>query len=283
MRRILFVHLAGLGDLIVGLPAVSAMLRGLKGSVGVFASDPDPCRVVRMAHLGVDTVNLQEAPWRVLWDKSVPVGVAPVPAFDLVTELWSLGARDERYALATGGQVIDLPPDPGTLSDGDMTMRAHQWACRQFGFEVPYSRPDLYPPADRRADVAAYLKGRGVNPPYAVIAPGGAAPWKEWPEGHFWELTRLIRADMGMQVVIVLGPRECGRGIVTPAGTGDCVVREWRVDDVAALIGDAEVFVGNDTGTGHLATWTLGERHGHTPCVLLYPYLTRAAWAPQTE
>lgn len=281
MRRILFVHLAGLGDLIVALPAVSAMLRGLAGSSGVFAGDPGPCALVGMSGLGLDIVNIQEAPWRALWDRAYDPAAAGVPAFDLVTELWSIGARDARYAAATGGQVIDLPPDPGRLDLGDMTRRTWAWACSRFGFLVDYTEPGLDPPAYVRREVARFLQGRGVNPPYVVIAPGGAAPWKEWPEGRFWELSAGVRKSLGMQVVMVLGPREVGRGIVAPETAADFVAREWRLPDVAALIGSAACFVGNDTGTAHLATWTVHQRAGRTPCVLLFPRLTRDAWAPR--
>jgi len=276
--RTLIVHMAGLGDLVVALPALAALAAGRPDERFTFAADRTYRQIVSMAGLPFELVDLAELPWRALWDHSQPPETAGLPAFDRVIELWTLGGREKRYALATGAAVVCLPPDPGHAMQGGMSQRAFVWLSKAMGLNGSYADAILEPGQPARQEVAAYLDARGVHPPYAVIAPGAGNPCKCWPESRHWELAESLRLDRGMQVVVVLGPRECARGMAAPAGAADFVCREWGIWDVAALIGGASAYVGNDSGLSHVAIWTAGSQRPRTPCVLIFPRLNIRNW-----
>jgi hypothetical protein len=274
----LIVHMAGLGDLVVALPALAALAAARPGERFTFAADRTYREIVSMAGLPFTPARLAELPWRALWDHSQSPETAGVPRFDRVIELWTLGGRERRYAAATGGTVICLPPDPGHASQGDMSQRAFAWVVEALGLDLPYREAVLEPGMPARQEVAAYMDARGVHPPYAVIAPGAGNPCKCWPESRHWDLAESLRRDRGLQVVVVLGERECARGMAAPAGSADYVCREWGIRDVAALIGGASVYVGNDSGLSHVAVWAAGSQRPRTPCVLVFPRLNVRNW-----
>lgn len=281
--RILVVHLAGLGDLVVAIPALRALARGWQDGKILFAGDPDPCQVVEMAGLGVPTVQVSLPPWRALWDGSLDPAAAGCGAWDWVLELWTAGGRMGRYRAATGGRAVGLPPDPLSYLDGPMCVRAWKWTCRAFHLDVDYRDPQLVAGDDRRADVHNQARGRGVNPPYVVIAPGAGTTYKCWPEGQWWSLGRRLRAKAGCQVVCVLGPRESGRGMIAPPDAADWTVHEWEIADVSGLIGGAACYVGNDSGLSHVAVWTDTPGRGRTPCVLAFARLNARNWSVNRE
>jgi hypothetical protein len=277
--RVLVVHMAGLGDLVVAVPAVRALARGWQDGQVEFAGDLDPCQVIEMAGLGLVTHRLDESPWRGLWDYAEDPGRVDVGRWDVVLELWTAGGRLDRYRAATGGRALGLPPDPGSYVDGPMFVRAHKWVCREFGLDVDLADPKLDAGQDRRADVQVQAKGRGVNPPYVVLGPGAGTAYKCWGEPSWWELGRRLRRSAGVQVVAVLGPREKGRGVVVPQHVADWTVSEWEIADVSALIGGAACYVGNDSGLSHVAVWTDTPGRGRTPCVLAFARLNARNWS----
>jgi len=277
--RTLVVHMSGLGDLVVCLPALHVISEAA-GTDGVtFAADADYRQLIRMEGLPCELVDLAALPWRALWDRSLDAAAAGIPRYELVTELWHLGARRLRYEAATGGRYLVWPPDPGTWRQGDMPVRTWAWARAALHTPAKFVAPRLRPSAITVTEVAAYLAGRDIHPPYAVVAPGAGGEYKAWPEAHWWALARRLRTEAGVQVVVILGPRECGRGVVAPADAADYVVREWELEDVAAVLARASLYVGNDSGLSHVAAWVQTGQDGRLPCVLAFCRLNMRTWA----
>lgn len=281
--RALIVHVAGLGDLVCAVPALSAMVRGWPSCRFTFAGDPPARDVIGLAGLGVELVPLADPPYRGLWDRTVKPERGIVPDFDLVMETWTCGRRGERYTAMTGGRFVPMPCDPGSATWGPMVYRTWRWACTTFGLRVLYEAPKLDAGRDRFADVAAYLHGRGIHAPYVVLCPGAGTEYKCWPEPCWWELGRRLQAEAGVQVVGNLGPRETGRGVVIPDDVANFVSRDWSLVDFSALVAGAACYVGNDGGQSHVATWTVGGSAGHVPAVLAFCRLNRLAWAPRVD
>ena len=277
--NILISHLAGLGDLVVCLPALRVVSEAARPHPVTFVADEAYRQVVAMEGLGFDLRPAAELPWRALWDTSVDPAAAGIGRYDLCSEIWHMGQRRKRYEQATGGQYVDWPPDPGTCREGNLLERTWRWACRAWRRRVPYREPHLMPPAENRADVAAYLAGRGVHAPYVVVAPGAGAQYKSWPEASWWDVCRRLRRSAGLQVVVALGPRECGRGMVAPPDVADFVIREWSVADVAAVVADAALYLGNDSGISHVAAWTDAGGGRRVPYVTAFARLNVATWA----
>ena len=93
-------------------------------------------------------------------------------------------------------------------------------------------------------------------------------PAKRWPKEHFAELGRLLLRAFPDMELLVLGGKE-------DKELGDELCREWRegahnlagrlsIYGSAAALGACAAYVGNDTGTMHLAAMA------GTPCIALF-------------
>ena len=84
--------------------------------------------------------------------------------------------------------------------------------------------------------------------PYAVIHPKAATPEKTWPAGNFTALAEHIESTLSLQPVIVAGAGED----LTPFHKWPTVIGA-PLAELARLMRDASLFVGNDSGPAHVA------------------------------
>jgi lipopolysaccharide heptosyltransferase I len=90
--------------------------------------------------------------------------------------------------------------------------------------------------------------------PYAVILPGTAGAHKFIPTATLAEVGRGI-TTLGMDVVVAWGPgeEERARKVTVGAGSGVYLAPPTGLEALVALLGDASLVVGGDTGPSHLA------------------------------
>ncbi len=93
--------------------------------------------------------------------------------------------------------------------------------------------------------------------PYAVLVPGAAPhrPEKRWPDAHFVALAASLAAR-GLAVVIVGTTAEAPLGTAIRQATPRVMDLTGRTSlpELAHVLGQAALVVGNDTGPMHLAT-----------------------------
>lgn len=115
------------------------------------------------------------------------------------------------------------------------------------------------------ADAARF----GISGPYALVAPGGAQhrPAKRWPAQRFANLAAWL-AERGIKPVLVGGPEEAALlgavAVACPAALN--LAGRTSLLDIVALARGAACAVGNDTGPLHL-TAAAG-----CPSVVLYSH-----------
>ena len=149
-------------------------------------------------------------------------------------------------------------------------------------------RPDGGPPdfflseeADRHAAERLERAGLDGERPIVAMAPGAAHATKRWPQEHWVELVRRIRAT-GADAALLGGPgdAEVAQRIVDLAGTdgGSRVVSlagTLGLQDTGAVIRRAEALVSGDTGVMHMATGV------GTPVVALFgPTVRQFGFSP---
>jgi heptosyltransferase-3 len=121
----------------------------------------------------------------------------------------------------------------------------------------PVPRAHVYPQEDALASVQALLAARGVEPnrPYVVMQPGGASVTTRWAIANFAQLAGDLAAECHLAPVVLLGPREQAMSAdARRLFTAPAVVMEGLdLRQVIALVSRARLFVGNDTGTTHVA------------------------------
>jgi len=166
----------------------------------------------------------------------------------------------------------------------------HELACN-FGLLRPLGIPSDPPgldvqfrlaiPEDARSRVREKLAALGLRSdrPLAVVHPGSGGSSRDWPSAKFGSLVREL-AGHGMTVVVTgsAGERALTEQVAAAAaGDARSVAGMFTLQELAALLGTAALFVGNSSGPLHLAVAM------RTPVVGLYPRIPEIGpgrWGP---
>jgi heptosyltransferase-2 len=113
--------------------------------------------------------------------------------------------------------------------------------------------PDFPLPPALKYSFEEACRSVGLDPalPLAVIAPCAGWPEKEWGDGNFALLAALLKAT-NYQVVISGTEKELPRGMQI-AGKSGAIAWSGELGVLCALLSGAKLFVGNDSGVGHIA------------------------------
>ena len=112
---------------------------------------------------------------------------------------------------------------------------------------------------------------------YVAIHPGSGSAAKNWPADQYASLVDRLHAEYGLASVVLGGPADAEALVVLHDRPGqppaaELVERPLLV--VAALLGRAAAFLGNDSGLSHLAG-LLG-----VPTLALFGPSDPTVWAP---
>jgi ADP-heptose:LPS heptosyltransferase len=250
MERVLVVRRGGLGDTLLMLPSLRALRRRHPGEELHFAGVPEFAAVL-LAHGAVDAVRSTE-----------------------LLALWTLGTprRDEALRrLAEFGLVIaDDPLVAAVRGEGAVWFDPIALAGRGPAAMQIAGQLGLRPrwPDDAQLLPAGRQRGGPV-----MLAPGSGSPRKCWPQERWLELAVRL-APRGLEVVV--GPTEIERSDPRrwPWPDGVTFVVENDLLRLARRIEAGSHFVGNDSGTTHLAAM-LG-----VPTTALFGPTEAAVWAP---
>jgi len=140
------------------------------------------------------------------------------------------------------------------------------------GIPVPRAedrRVDLRISGEELFRVRAWLETRsGAEHMGQLIAVGPGSNWpaKVWPEDRYVELVRALVNEMEVYPVVFGGPEVSALGdrLVAAWGRGLNAAGQLSVRQAAAALTHCQLFVGNDTGTMHLAA------AAGTPCVGIF-------------
>ncbi len=164
--------------------------------------------------------------------------------------------------------TTEIPkPTPEVESEGEFLLSS----LRSGGIEVsdPAPPPEMLLTADEKAVAGDWLS-RHFEPlsgrRLIAVAPGSKWASKIWPAERFAEVgERLIIHDNAFPVIFG-GPedRERGDALIDHWNLGVNAAGELNVREAAAALQQCELYLGNDTGTMHLAA-AVG-----TPCVAVF-------------
>ena len=121
---------------------------------------------------------------------------------------------------------------------------------------------DLSRPVDSLLDIAArpeateFLARHGlVDRPFAIVSPGSSLPRKNWPVENFAEVARQDFLPRGWLPVVVGGPEVAGaaKELLEAIGEGIDLTGKTSFIELVAVCAAARCFVGNDSGTAHIA------------------------------
>lgn len=224
-RPVIFSRMTGMGDIICTVPAARELMKRHPGATFIYNCHPDFAAVPLLA------------------------GVA-----GRVTTLKEIGPVGHWYRFLLGGFYH--------FSHGDnFENRVAQEPMvteflRQFGLPPHDQHPRIEVPAGTREKVRALLVRKGLDPDQLVLVhPGPSWTVKEWPREYWVQLVAALR-ERGFTHIAQLGVgRYMNFGQVAVAaipGTAS-LVDELTVADCFAVIAQAKLFVGIDSGLLHIA------------------------------
>ena len=130
--------------------------------------------------------------------------------------------------------------------------------------------PPLRPGKDESQ--CALRLAAGLPSGFIAIHPGSGSPRKNWPSSRFAELLR--RLAPGEPWLLIEGPADADAAAPLRRLGGAVVHRDLPPRILAALLGRAGVYVGNDSGISHLAA-AVG-----IPTIALFGPTDPEVWSP---
>ncbi len=256
MRRILVIKLGALGDMVQALGPFAAIRRhhGRPPEAHITLLTTEAYAEFAAASGCFDDVWVDDRPgvldiggWLGLRRRLRGGGFARV--YDLQTSdrssfyyrLFRPGPAPEWSGIAKGCSHPHANPERDSLH----TIERQAEQLRDAGItDVP--SPDL---SWARADVSRF----GLDRPYALLVPGGAAhrPAKRWPAGRFAAVAGHLAAN-GIKPLLLGTEADVLGEVAGGCPEARSLAGETGLLDIAALARDAACAVGNDTGPMHL-------------------------------
>jgi ADP-heptose:LPS heptosyltransferase len=267
VSRIVVLRGGGLGDLIFAIPAMAALKAAYPGSTLTLLGTPVHAALLEAVVSPVDEVCVLP----------FSEGVRPGPEDPAALETFFQDMRARRFDLAVQVHGGGRFSNPFLLRLGARhTVGTRTADAVSLERTIPY----LYyqheplrsvevagfagaPPVDleARLEPAAAVRGSGLTDddggqPLVVIHPGATDPRRRWPVERFAELAAACAAD-GCRVVVVGDESEQGlaeriAGLAASAAVTS-VAGKLKLSGLVALMSEAAVVVGNDSGPRHLA------------------------------
>ncbi len=179
----------------------------------------------------------------------------------------------------TLGAVL-AKPTPKVESEGEFLLR-----CLEFdGIEVDRDSllPDMGLTVAEIGTATEWLENQTDHAGRRLIgiAPGSKWESKIWPEQNYDTVVRKLVDKFGVYPIVFGGPedREVGERLTRSWGTGANAAGELGIREAAALLGKCDLYLGNDTGTMHMAA------AAGTPCVAIFAAIDAIGrWNPFGE
>ena len=215
--------------------------------------------------------------------------------FDLAIDLFG-NPRSALLTYLTGARTRVGPERKGRGSlytmqvadDGKpkTAIEFHNQFLRAIGIEPTSSRTEIFLTEDEKREAKIYLQwldyennSLDFTKPLVAMHPGATWPAKHWLQERFAELTDLMTAKLGAQIILIAGPNdaETVRAVMKHSFSNVKVLTGLPLRQLAAVIAHCSLFIGNDAGPMHIAV-AVG-----TPTIGLFGPGEENIWFPYSE
>lgn len=296
--KILFIRLRSLGDTLLSTPLYAALkawrpdlrLCALVESPNdeVLRNNPDLDAILSIPASAKSSLGRLAARWNVLGEVRAARFDCCINLHGGSTSAWltALSGARHRAGPSTFRNrfAYDLHIETPLATSGSGTRRLHtvehqmQW-LRALGLpEAPTPPLRLVPDPRLRPGVRNKLLAAGLDPArdYAVIHPASKFYTKEWTATGFAETADHLKMRHGIQVVLVGGPGEGAKieQVAIACGNRPIVAPPISISELAWVIDEARIFIGNDSGPTHMAAAL------QIPIVVLFGSSDSRVWYP---
>lgn len=273
-EQILVIHLAGIGDLLMGRQALEALRAAFPNSRIALLTFTKAGDVARLIPSVDERYALEEGySWRTMQRNLTTIFILRRRRFDLAVNLYQVYRSIGVVKLAILLRLIAARRTAGRDTDGKgfcfdqriperSTDTLHeverQCACvERLGCPVPApATPLMVDPADQQA-IKRWLSARGLPEDATLVAihPGGARLGHRWPAPAFAAAARTLQRRYGVSIVLTGNQDErrlvedIAKSVVRPL----LAAGELSFGQLAALLRRCRLCMTNDSGPMHLA------------------------------
>jgi len=155
----------------------------------------------------------------------------------------------------------------------------HYQYVKPLGVEMKYFTTEIFLTEDERREARIFLRHQDVDIAKPIVALHPGATWsnKMWDKNRFAELIDLLRAKLGVEILLSPGPedQELMDSIINNTTANVHLLPVLPVRQLAAILSQCAVFVSNDCGPMHIGvavgTKTIGI-FGPEPPEVWFPY-----------
>ncbi len=292
MNHVLLIRPGALGDAVLTLPVLSAMLEWAE-RVTVLGT-PASWAFLNPALDRLAVADFGSPAWLGLFGREAGLGRearALLGRIDCALVYQTAGRELAERVLRDMGVATVLgatPPRLGEVAAGPPIHAATQLLAPLAHFRLETAPPERPAPAESdpllhvsEAERAAALSSLGLEgaPPNGMIAihPGSGGSAKCWPASRFASLAKAARERWRLTPVLLFGPADASAGVaLQTAFAGEPPVPalvDRPLREVLALLSLATAYVGNDSGVTHLAARA-------APTLALFGASDARIWAP---
>jgi heptosyltransferase-2 len=301
--RVLVVRAAGLGDLLLAVPALRALRAALPHAMLDVLVSPQAGPLLRDSPLVDRVIAFDKAQWdyprdwvRAPRQLGALLGLwrtLRTSRYDAVLvmhhQTLRFGRLKYRALLAAAHPNVAVGLDNGQAGFFDVSAHDDGFGARheaQYALDVVAAALAMDPPQLSGATLSdlgwSELADQHVaHPPLVVLHPGSGSYSlaRRWPVERFAAVAHTLHAEAGARVAVVGGPEDTA---VTARLMGLLGAPPWltvqppaaTLRDTAALLSRAALFIGNDSLPMHLAA------AAGAPVIAIFGPSNHQAWAP---
>jgi len=276
-KKMLILELGGIGDVILSLPAIEAILTAYKDCCVTVLTTSITGQIIGSLHQkGFDnfkiitTDALAENTFACWWKL---LKALRRQRFSIVIDLSAIETRKaavKRYFFMkamNAGELVGRDTDgrgwaftkkaPEALTSPEHEVERKIRVAEMLGLKSSQTIPGIVTSRDEKEKAAAILSGFSAGKGLlACINPGAYRPARMWPEENFREIISFLISDMSAKVVLIGGGRE--RDIVERLASSFPAERIRTFVDIpllqlAAVIERMTIIITNDSGPMHIA------------------------------
>ncbi|HMF56796.1 MAG TPA: glycosyltransferase family 9 protein [Pyrinomonadaceae bacterium] len=275
-RNILVIDFGQLGDVVLSLPALSAIRVRFPRARITVAVGKSCAPVVEMSGyanktLAVDRVGLRDGPKPLsIWKIIQIVKAVRREQFDFVIDLHSLsetnllgflsGAPKRLYARRPNRSLdflANFSTRPPVEDQKRHAVDRYLDVLAPLGVKDAPRVPKLKTRAEDNADVERMLKKEKADAgtPLVGLFPGAGHPSRRWPLERFAELADSFVRNDGLRVIVFAGPEEQSfiKEVRTKFPRNAIIFDRLTLPQLASALARLSVLVSNDTGPMHIA------------------------------
>lgn len=265
IRKVLFIRVDRIGDLVLSTPALRALKQAFPRSELVVLASPSNQSLL-LHNPYVDRVVVYDEKKR-LGDKigiirqlrayGFDLAIDPYPDYELRTAVIAFLSRArKRVGYASYGREVFFNVVTPKMKANQHFVDLTLGILNPLGMGARDKAPEIFLADGERKWARTWLKEKGVwGKPLVGIHPGGYYESQRWPPERFADLIDQLQKDRKLDLIVFGGPgEEYLTGKICSMVTGEVLTSpEDDIRRFAALLSHCSLFICNNSGPLHIA------------------------------